>query len=229
MVLDALPPAVDWRADPAMPPIYAQGPLSSCVLHATGAALQWDAARQGEEDFLPSFLQMYYDTRALEGTLPVDCGCCVRDAFKVIASTGYCHESVWPYDISRFREPPPPQAYADAARHTAIEYLSVPQNEQQIKAALASGFLVVFGFAVYASFESQAVARTGVVPMPSASEHQIGGHSMVLVGYDDSPRLWIPRNSWSAAWGMDGYCTMQYEYLLDPGLASDFWAVRRIS
>ncbi len=32
-------------------------------------------------------------------------------------------------------------------------------------------------------------------------------------------------NSWSRDWGMDGYCTMPFEYLQT--LAGDFWTIRK--
>ena len=90
---------------------------------------------------------------------------------------------------------------------------------------VASGWPFVFGFTVYESFLSDAVAKTGHVPMPSPAETVEGGHAVVAVGYDDKIQRFIVRNSWGTGWGMKGYCTMPYGYLTDPGLASDFWAI----
>ena len=42
------------------------------------------------------------------------------------------------------------------------------------------------------------------------------------LGYDDAKRWFIVRNSWGARWGMDGYFTMPYSYLLDNNLSNDF-------
>jgi len=39
-----------------------------------------------------------------------------------------------------------------------------------LKRALMSGFPFVFGFTVYESFESEEVAKTGMVPMPKEGE-----------------------------------------------------------
>jgi C1A family cysteine protease len=47
---------------------------------------------------------------------------------------------------------------------------------------LAEGFPFVFGFTVYESFESQQVAKTGVVQMAQAGEHSMGGHAVLAVG-----------------------------------------------
>jgi hypothetical protein len=84
------------------------------------------------------------------------------------------------------------------------------------------------GMPVYESFESDAVAKTGVVPMPKPGEQVLGGQCVVAVGYDNAKRQFIVRNSWGIKWGQHGYCTMPYEYLLNPQLASDFWTLRSV-
>jgi C1A family cysteine protease len=95
----------------------------------------------------------------------------------------------------------------------------------QMQGCLAAGAPFVFGFSVYESFESEEVAKTGVVPMPPRSERLLGGHAVLAVGYDDESQRFIVRNSWGTGWGMDGYFTMPYAYLTSRSLASDFWAI----
>lgn len=97
-----------------------------------------------------------------------------------------------------------------------------------MKGCLASGYPFVFGFSVYESFESQAVAQTGIVPMPSPNEQLLGGHAVLAVGYDDEQGRFIVRNSWGKDWGMEGYFTIKYDYLLNDNLADDFWTIRRV-
>jgi C1A family cysteine protease len=98
-----------------------------------------------------------------------------------------------------------------------------------MRGCLANGYPFVFGFTVYQSFESAAVAQTGIVPMPAPGEQVLGGHCVLAVGYDDNQRRFIVRNSWGPSWGVAGYCTMPYEYLINPNLASDFWTLRSVS
>ena len=81
---------------------------------------------------------------------------------------------------------------------------------------------------VYASFESPEVAKTGIVPMPSTNEQVVGGHAVMAVGYDDSTREFIVRNSWGTTWGIKGYFMMPYAYLMDTNLADDFWTIRTV-
>ncbi len=51
----------------------------------------------------------------------------------------------------------------------------------------------------------------------------------MAVGYDDQTHEFLVRNSWSARWGIDGYCWIPYDYLANPHLASDFWAIRALA
>jgi C1A family cysteine protease len=97
-----------------------------------------------------------------------------------------------------------------------------------MQGCLAEGYPFVLGFTVYESFEGAAVAKSGVVPMPSHGEAIVGGHCVVAVGYENSKRVFLIRNSWGKGWGVKGYCTMPFEYLLSPQYASDFWTIRSI-
>jgi C1A family cysteine protease len=49
------------------------------------------------------------------------------------------------------------------------------------------------------------------------------------VGYDDSIQRFIVRNSWGPKWGIKGYFTMPYTYLLEPNLSDDFWTIRMVA
>jgi len=57
----------------------------------------------------------------------------------------------------------------------------------------------------------------------------LGGHAVLAVGYDDDQQRFIVRNSWGDTWGIKGYFTMPYAYLLDSNLSDDFWTLRQVS
>jgi len=225
MFPQGLPQAVDLRA--SCPPVYDQGQLGSCTANAIGAALEFDRKKQNLSDFAPSRLFIYYNERVMEGTIPSDSGAQIRDGIKSVALIGAPPETDWPYDITKFAIKPPATAYADAKLDRAIAYQRVTRNLQQMQGCLASGYPFVFGFTVYQSFESQAVATTGVMPMPAPGEGKLGGHAVMAVGYDNTKRVIIVRNSWGSGWGMKGYFTMPYEFILT-GNASDFWTIRSV-
>jgi C1A family cysteine protease len=220
-----LPPKVDLTSE--FPQPYDQGQLGSCTANAIAGVLERDQRVQGEQAETPSRLFIYYGERSIEGTVGQDAGAMIRDGIKVVATTGAPPERLWPYVISRFRRRPSKAAYAAAAGHKAVVYRAVPQTLDDLRGALADGVPVVFGFTVYQSFES--VGLDGRVPMPRTREKVLGGHAVVLAGYDDSTGYFTVRNSWGPGWGAGGYCFMPYGYVTSPQLASDFWAIERVS
>jgi C1A family cysteine protease len=109
-----------------------------------------------------------------------------------------------------------------------------------MKAVLADGYPIAIGFTVYESFESEHVTSTGIVPLPRFWEQPVGGHAVLIVGYDNRRNWFIVRNSWGASWGMSatsygphggngGYCVMPYNYLTNRRLASDFWTAKGVA
>ena len=219
-----LPPRVDLRD--GCPAVYDQGELGSCTAHAIAGAVEFAMRRQGLADaFTPSRLFIYYNERVIEGTVDEDSGAMLRYGIKSVARLGAPHERLWPYEIGRFRTRPTPPVYRDGLLHQALLYRRVAHVANQLKGCLAAGFPFVFGFAVYESFESDAVRRTGRVPMPAPREALLGGHAVLAVGYDDAAGAFIVRNSWGASWGDNGYCTMPYAYVCDPNLSDDFWTI----
>ena len=190
-------------------------------------ALEFDAGRQGLPVSTPSRLFIYYNERAMEGTVGSDSGAQLRDGIKSVAQWGDCPETEWPYDVNQFAVEPPQSCYDDAAKHLALVYESVNPDLNDLRGCLAAGFPFVFGFTAYASFESDYVARTGQVPMPHWFERAIGGHAVMAVGYDDASSTLTVRNSWGSSWGDAGYFYFPYAYATS-SLASDFWTIRTV-
>lgn len=220
-----LPALVDLRSK--MPPVYDQGPLGSCTGNAIASAIQFARRKQKlTPDFIPSRLFIYYNERAMEGTINSDSGASIRDGIKSIAQQGVCAETKWPYIISKFKRKPTDACYTDALKYRAVSYARVTQTVTQMRSCLASGYPFVFGFAVYDSFETDAVANSGVVPMPQPDESVLGGHAVLAVGYDDKSQRFIARNSWGNGWGQSGYFTIPYAYVSSPDLSADLWTVR---
>ena len=200
------------------------------MLFRSAAAVQFDRMKQkAKPAFNPSRLFIYYNERVIEHSVGTDSGAQIRDGIKSIAKQGVCSEKTWPYDIQKFTDKPPTAAYKEAQQYRAVQYQRVARSLSQFRGCLAEGYPFVFGFTVYDSFESNAVAHSGVVPMPGPGESVLGGHAVLAVGYDDASQRFIVRNSWGAGWGQKGYFTMPYAYLTETNLSDDFWTVRVIS
>jgi C1A family cysteine protease len=232
-----LPSVFSLRAQ--MPPVYDQGQLGSCTGNGVAAVLEHMETEQGRGSVTPSRLFIYYGERVIEETVTQDSGAQIRDGIKVVASEGAPPETDWPYDISKFAEKPPPEAYEVAKQHKAIQYLRVLPGEagSPIRSPIAEGFPIVFGFSVPALFESAAwQPATQLLPLPAAGEANIGGHCVVAIGWDFSlerfpVNVFEIRNSWGAEWGDEGHFWMDARWLYEPtlGLSSDFWVIEKVN
>jgi C1A family cysteine protease len=221
--LSQLPPKVDLRA--GCSPIEDQGQLGSCTANALVGALEFLEKKDGVAFVDLSRLFVYYNERVIEGTVDSDSGAFLRDGIKSLAKQGVCPEQFWPYNIASFKKKPSAACYTAARKHKILSYHRI-NSVDEMRTCLADGYPFVFGFTVYSSFLSKQVAQSGVLNMPGPNEKVDGGHAVMAVGYDDSQKRFIIRNSWNTNWGMKGYFTMPYAYLADRNLSDDFWTIR---
>lgn len=227
-----LSPSRDLTTTGFEAPIWDQGQTGSCTGHGTGAGVSYARAKQGEPFIDISRLFIYWNARALEGTTGSDAGASVADAIQASQVNGDCPYTDLPTDPALVTVPPTATAVADAVFHKALTATRILGStaasfDYHFKHCLDQLLLpVVFGFTVYESFESDAVAASGIVPMPAASEQVMGGHCVEAVGYDDASAMVTCRNSWGIGWGLKGYFKIPYDYIFDPNMASDFHAIQ---
>ena len=212
------------------PPPYDQGQLAQrCTANAIAGAIEFDQIKANlERVHGVAAVHLLSNERAMEGT--INSGSFMRRSatIKVVATLGAPPETDWPYNIAKFTQKPPVAAFKDAKQHLVVLYQRLIQDLGTLKGCLASGFPFVFGFTCYESFESAAVAKSGILPMPASGEKVVGGHAVLCVGYDDKSRMFLVRNSWGKTWGLKGYFKMPYSYLTDAKLASDLWTIRSV-
>ena len=231
--LTGMPTKLDLTESGRFSAPYDQGYIGSCVACAVAGAIEYAMASRPndpnvsdflEEDrkFTPSRLFLYYGAREIIGLQKEDSGCHIRDCLKVAYHVGAPRETGWKYDEANFAKKPPKRQYKSAPYHKITTYRSVAVDVQSIKNALYSGLPVIFGVAVFESFFWNA---TGDIPMPRTYEQMLGGHAMLIVGYDDTTRRFKFRNSWGTGWGRGGYGTIPYEYAGNRQLGSDYWVL----
>jgi C1A family cysteine protease len=218
---------VDFR--PECPPVYEQKGLNSCSANAVAAAIEFELKKQKLLRVIsPSRLFIYYNSRAIERTEKSNTGVYIRDAIKAVASKGDCPESLWPYVEKNYPVRPPEVCYQKALRYQAVKYYRIHRDLDDLRACLDSGYPFVFGFTAHEGFQGP-VKKTGVLELPSPGEKVIGKHAVLAVGYNDREKRFYVRNSWGPRFGLKGYFTMPYAYLLRPHLTADFWTIRVVS
>jgi len=203
--------------------------MGSCTGFAIVGAMEY-LENVKRKTFVPLSQQfVYYNERLIEGGTSTDGGSFIEDGISVVLRYGACALSLWPYNEADLYTKPSEAAYADGATRKAIKTSSIDQNQTAVMSALSSGFPVVYGFVVFDSFETEAVASTGLVPMPNPDTYKaLGGHAMLIVGYDVQSQMFLCRNSWSATWGINGYCWIPFAYLMTPQLAHSFYTIEDI-
>lgn len=214
-----LPSKVDLRSN--CPPIFDQGQLGSCTANAGVACRQM---LSGKPFTNLSRLFLYYEERVIEGSVKQDAGASMRDICKALATYGVCQEILMPYDIAKFAIAPSVKAVQDALTYKIRAYKNLGTLTEIQQALAITQKPVLIGMAVYESFESDVVAKTGKMPMPKTREQNLGGHAVLVVGYDNVKKVLIVRNSWGATWGDAGYFYMPYAYITKE-LAYDFWTI----
>lgn len=225
---------VDLRA--GFSPVEDQGKLGSCTAQAGVALVEYMERRFGGSHIEASRLFLYKNTRKLAG-LQGDSGAYLRDTIKALRLFGVSQEQYWPYDISKFDVEPDAFNYALANNYKTLKYFRVDMPGmtpeamlKEIKTKISKGIPLMFGSTVYGGIMS---AKTDI-PFPKGNEQAIGGHAMVICGYDDNltginssrPGSFLIRNSWGTSWGMGGYAYFPYEYLF-AGLMCDIWGITK--
>lgn len=225
---------IDLR--PNCPPIEDQGQLGSCTAHAMAGALEYLELQdfRAHQTMQPqeyagnglqrvSRLFIYYNERLIEGDVSVDGGAELRDGVLALSRYGVPNEDIWPYDPTDIYIKPLKAAYAQAIKHKISSYSRII-NPQQMKNCLDNGYPFVAGIYVYRSFME---ATDGNIPMPTNHDELLGGHAVLIVGYDDFKQHFIFRNSWGVSFGNQGYGYLPYDYVQNPNLCDDLWTIRK--
>lgn len=224
-----LPAQVDLR--PMLTPVEDQGQTSSCAANAAAGAYEYLMKRhQGDQAYDVSRLFIYFNARDLEGGPIEDGGSLLHQIVEGLKQYGAPSEQTWPFDPGIVNEKPSDDAYQEASGFSIEGAELVPVDLDAWKTSLAAGYPIIFGMALFESFDKQ--KKAGLVPMPTPNEvgrASHGGHAMLCVGYSDKDQVFIVRNSWGPKWGDKGYCYIPYRYLMNADYNyGDSWIIRSV-
>jgi C1A family cysteine protease len=223
-----MPSSVDLRE--YFPEVQEQRHLNSSAVHAAISLLEYFERRANGVVIEPSRMFLYYITRKLLRTAG-NCGTDLRSTLKAMIRFGVPPEIHWPYEVDKCDVPPDAFLYSLALQLTGTEYVRLDVSNstgertlQVVRAFLAAGFPVAFGFPVPNSISSDAD-----IPYRPATDAILGGQAALAVGYDDrhvcdSRGALLFRNSWGKQWGEAGCGWLPYSFV-EHQLAVDFWTL----
>lgn len=191
-----------------------QGNQASCVGWALGYGLTSyyaavDLQRHPTElshTFSPSFIYNQINEYGCYG------GSNLREALNLMQRSGVAPMTSFPYDPNDCSKTPDMTVKADAKRYTISSWKRVDfANEGLMKTLLVKGKPVVIGFTTDSWFRRLDEGDVYRV----ASHVNVGGHAVVVVGYDDRRGAYKILNSWGENWGDHGYGWIAYELFDD--------------
>jgi len=211
-VSPTIPSVVDIR--PWDGPIKNQQNLGSCTGHAFAESIEWIFRKYFNKQPILSPLYIYAKELIANGDFPDDDGSDGVTGCNVCIVNGACEDSLYP-DASQQIIQPTPAMDANAAQYRLGAYHGLTGSQVALSVlGDPVPWPVQMGFTVFASFESDAVASSGVY-LPSAGESVVGGHEVKASGYDvgatptlrpaSCPPAVLFQNSWGADWGLSGY------------------------
>lgn len=215
---DNLPRSVDM-AD-RMPPAGNQGKQSSCVAWAVGYACKsyqekyeenssyWNSgAINNNAVFSPAFIYNQINNGVDGGSLFVD-------ALNVLSQQGAVKWADMPYNERDYLTRPNNDIKTKAKKYKIDFWRRVNFADiKEVKAQLNAGFPVIIGAMIDQGFVNNGRNNSGQdFVWTSASGERLGGHAMLVVGYDDNKNAFKILNSWGQHWGNRGYCWISYSF-----------------
>lgn len=202
--------------------VYDQGKISSCSANSLCSIFEYD-----NKKFRGSRLFLYYNERLLINETHKDEGAYIEDGIKVLKTYGICNEKYWEYKIENVFKEPDKEAYENARNNFIIEAFTIENKIEIIKYWLIRNEPISLGIAIYSNFMTLEASKTGIIGIPNETDKYMGGHAVIICGYNEKEKRFILRNSWGDYWGDKGYFYLPYDYIVKYKLCGELWIITK--
>ncbi len=198
-----------------------QGRQPSCVGWASGYGARtiayaikndwkYNSTKINQNTFSPAFV---YNLIKFKGDVNCKKGSYIADAMKLLNTNGILQLKDFSYNATNCASKPSSNGLQKAKQNTILTYERLAKWDNpynlvgKVKKAIANKNPVVIGMQIYSTFYK----AKGVWPGPNGTK-RLGGHAMVVVGYDDYKYggAFEILNSWGTKWGNSGYMWVKY-------------------
>lgn len=210
------------------PEIADQGNIESCVPTCISTVYYYLTMKQSNYlNFRISRLYLYYQFRRLYDNVKVDEGSTIRDCINILHKDGIVPEFLYPYIESRVFNNPSEflEKYSKFCKCLGFENIS----RKVIKQNLLLDNPVLCGIKLFESIYKDEVKNTGIINYSEEYDKILGGHCIILVGFDDDKKYFKFINSWGSTWGDKGFGYLPYEYIKNIRLSNEFYIIKNIS
>ena len=161
-----------------------------------------------------------------------DAGSRIIDCIRILKNYGVPPEILHPYHEKFLYKKPSELSYKLAKYCKLLGFIQLEKNSfiiNSIKKNLLKNNLVTCGIKIYENFNNKLTVKTGQVILPTEGEELVGGHSIVIVGFDDWKKNFIFINSWGRNWGHNGIGYLPYDYIFMENMADEFFILTKIT
>ncbi len=212
-------------------PIRDQGHLGSCVSFATVGILEYFENLNYNQYVDASEMFVYKTLLQIEG-YSCGSGAHINKAMRELKEKGAPKDECYPYKDSCPLDTMNPECTTEALDYRSNSYVNLEQGISgkqaiidNIKSNVASKNAVIIGFKVYNGPYNDHGNGKGEFYVPCPNDSVRGGHSVLVIGYNDEKSIVNPtcpsenttggfkiKNSWGTDWGLNGYGWLPYQY-----------------
>jgi C1A family cysteine protease len=200
-----LPSYFDWRDEGVVTPVKDQGDCGSCWAFAAVGVLE-SLSRVDIGGPAPDYSEQFPVSYNLTNS-----GCnggSMANVASFLTRIGTVSEDCLPYRASGRKLPLPCEEWRDELVGIST-WSRVTPTVDAIKAAVYEHPLAA-GYYVYADFMYYTAGVYEYVAGPF-----LGGHAIIIVGWDDAEECFIVKNSWGEDWGENGYFRIAYSQVMN--------------
>lgn len=206
-----------------------QGRTNSCTGHAGSTFLfnLFGRLIGTEHMWRASPFWLYYQARALSGMQNADQGAYLRDLMKVMYEGGIATDDMHPSRDPRAK----PDALSLRSSKTLRlnSYARIIPGPTAVRVMLhtlqAERLPIIIGVVLPSSVNDHDTRITGIIKPHRPDERALGGHAMMIDGYDARSEMFEGWNSWGPLWGQGGRFRLPFSYVSNAALVTDIWTV----
>jgi C1A family cysteine protease len=175
---------------PNRPPILNQGSTPQCVAYSTSSLKSY----QDRDDQSPAKFWNFDESlffRQIGGTQN---GAYLRSAMDRLLRVGY-----------------PVVSIGQPSKHKIKSYYAVSKSTTAIKTAVKTYGEIVCAMAWYHSWNISPESNVNYIMR--RPDYKVGGHAIVIDGWDDNRKALRLRNSFGSTWGASGDAFLPYAYM----------------